>query len=108
MSTARESISAAPSKRTKDKEFLSDLKEEEESNDVLTVGREETDGHGCCQTVSVLVFIYLSMRLSVSSEVLVERGRERERANRECVYSQCLMYAGHKAHTLTYNITPFS
>ena len=63
------------------REFLSGLKEEEESNDVFTVGREETDGHRCCQTVSVVHLISVFMRFSVSSEVLliVERGRERGR-----------------------------
>ena len=42
--------------------FLRALKEEVESNDVFTVGRKETDGHRCCQTVSVLLFIHSTVR----------------------------------------------
>ena len=47
---------------------------------MLTVGREETDGHRCCQTVSVLFVDALICAVSV----LVERKEaERERERRE-------------------------
>ena len=52
---------------------------------MLTVGREETDGHRCCQTVSVLFVDALIYAVSVLVERREgerekrERGRERER-----------------------------
>ena len=68
---------------------------------MLTVAREETDGHRCCQTVSVLLFIHLPVRFSVSDEVPVERrggggGKEGEREREQTV---CTGTVRHKQAT---------